>query len=224
VESVPLDETRLREARAASDRRTVRYEPALQLIELLLAGTSVALGSGDTEARVRIPGFAFDMNRLWQQLLARVLTEWDPGADIREEVSLRDLFAGDPAFPLLRRNVPMPRPDFGVYQRGKLIAYLDAKYRDLSATTLPREMLYQLALYATAQGAGVAAILYPTDAPNRAEERLLIQDPRSGVTRATVAMRPVCLERLEGLIAADPSAVRQRERTAFARDLCGLTV
>jgi len=222
VESVPLDVTRLREARAASDRRTVRYEPALQLIELLLAGTSVALGADDTEARVRIPGFAFDMNRLWQQLLGRVLTEWDPGAEVREEVALRDLFASDPAFPILRRNVPMPRPDFGVYQRGRLIAYLDAKYRDLSATSLPREMLYQLALYATAQGAGAAAMLYPTDVPNRAEERLLIRDPRSGVTRATVALRPVSLGRLEALINAEPSAARDRERSAFARLLCGL--
>lgn len=64
-------------------------------------------------------------------------------------------------------------------------------------------------------------MLYPTEAPDAAEERLMIRDPATGATRATVALRPVSLARLEGLISAAPSAARERARQVMARKLCG---
>ena len=221
VERFPLDDACLRGAKSALDRRTIRYEPALRLIELLHTSQSVSLDGDPDDQRVTLPGFALDMNRLWQRLLGRVLLEWDSGFETREEVALRGLIATDPAFNPRRRSVPTPRPDFALFRDGTLVGYLDAKYRDLWETALPREMLYQLALYAAAQGQGAAAMLYPTEAADAAEERLVIRDPSTGSTRAKVAMRPVSLTRLEALVAAVPSADRERARSGFAQYLCG---
>jgi 5-methylcytosine-specific restriction enzyme subunit McrC len=222
VERLPLDAELLRGARAVLDRRTVRYTPALRLIELLHTGQAVTLDEDPDGPRLSLRGFALDMNGLWQQLLGRVLGEWNTGLELREQVALKGVIARDPFFAPRRTRVRTPKPDFGVFRDGRLVAYLDAKYRDLWATSLPREMLYQLALYATAQGQGAAAMLYPTDATGAAEERLVIRDPATGVTHATVALRPVSLARLESLIAMPPSGSRERARAAMARELCGV--
>lgn len=222
VDHVPLDRRLLRDAHGALDRRTARYAPALRLIELLHVGQAVTLDDDPENSHMSMPGFALDMNSLWQRLLARVLAEWGDEMEVRQEVSLSGVIAQDPAFSPKPRHVKPPRPDFAVYRNAKLTAYLDAKYRDLWNTRLPREMLYQLALYATAQGQGAAAMLYPTEDIDAVEERLLIRDPGSGATRAAVALRPVLLARLEDLIAQPATAARTRARAEIARRLCGL--
>ncbi len=222
VESVPLDARLLTSARAALDRRTVRYAPVLGLIELLYAGQSVSLTDDPEPSRIPIRGFALDMNALWQRLLGRVLAEWGTECEVRSEVALRGVITQDPAFSPKRRVLAAPRPDFGVYRGGALVAYLDAKYRDLWETALPREMMYQLALYAAAQERGAAAMLYPTEARDAREERLLVNDPATGLPRASVALRPVLLATLEELISMSPSVQRDRARASFAHALCGL--
>lgn len=217
--SVPIDTvTALDAAERVMDRRTVRYAPAMRLIALLLEGTSVSLEDGDPMENVSLPGFAIDMNRLWQHVLARVLGEWTDGVEVKEEFGLRGLFQRHVAFPF-RRQVPTPRPDFAVFRQGRLQTFLDAKYRDLWATSLPREMLYQLALYAMAQGKGAAAMLYPTDAPDAAEQRLDIRDPATSAIRASVALRPVALSALESLISSPATTARANARRAFAEQL-----
>jgi 5-methylcytosine-specific restriction enzyme subunit McrC len=222
VKHPELSTSVLKQAWQTLDRRTVRYTPALRLIELLLAGTAVSLEDDSTDRTVAIPGFALDMNGLWQRLLGRVLSEWAPGVRIREEVSLRHIFQRNPTFAPRYRQMPQPRPDLAVLVPGRDIAYLDAKYRDLWLHTLPREMLYQLAVYASAQRSGVAAMLYPTDEVAAAEERLDICDPSNARVQGVVALRPVHLARLEQLVTAAPSPIRERERETFARALLGL--
>jgi 5-methylcytosine-specific restriction enzyme subunit McrC len=208
----------LRSAGAALDRRTRRYEAALRLIHLLIEGEAVTLEDDLGQQRVTLPGFALDMNRIWQQLLARVLLEWSDGVEVREEFALRGVFQQNPDYPL-RRRVPTPRPDFAAFVKGHLIAFLDAKYRDLWERPLPREMLYQLSLYAMAQGGGAAAILYPSDSAQAIEQRLDIRNPLSPVIHASVALRPVPLATLEALITAPATAGRSERRRAFARAL-----
>jgi 5-methylcytosine-specific restriction enzyme subunit McrC len=216
----PLSAELLRAARGALDRRTERYAPSLRLIELLEQAQSITPSDQPSPARVPLPGFALDMNRLWQQLLSRVLTEWSEGVEVREEYALREVFRSNSDYPL-RRSVPTPRPDFAVFGSGRLMTFLDAKYRDLWETSLPREMLYQLALYAMAQGRGAAAMLYPTSAGSAVEQRLDISDPVTGGVRASVALRPVHLKDMEALIAAPRTGHRQEARRAFARRLLG---
>jgi 5-methylcytosine-specific restriction enzyme subunit McrC len=218
----PLSRELLQAAEIAVDRRTRRYEPALRLIGLLVEGNSVTLDDDPGEPTIRIPGFALDMNRIWQRLLARVLREWMPGVEVREELSLRAIYRNNPDRPY-RRRVPQPRPDFAAFANGKLLGYLDAKYRDLWQQSLPREMLYQLSLYAMAQGRGTTAILYPSDTPLAVEQRLDIHDPLSGSTRASIALRPVLLDALERLIIAAPTHGRGQARLEFAQGLVGET-
>lgn len=222
VRPVSLSSDSIRSAQDTLDRRTARYAPALRLIELLHRGQALVLDGSTDHQPVSLPGFALDMNQLWQRLLGRVLSEWAPELTVLEEFGLKGLIARDQSFSPRRRSLPTPRPDFAVFRDASLVAYLDAKYRDLWSTSLPREMLYQLALYAAAQGHGAAAMLYPTEAPDAAEERLLIHDPISGGTRATVALRPVSLSRLADLISATPSAARDRARAVLAGELCGI--
>ena len=88
-------------------------------------------------------------------------------------------------------------------RRGQQVeAILDAKYRDLWEKPLPREMLYQLALYALGQSKGErrAAILYPTLAPEATEQAILLRDPSTGAPQAQVILRPVNLLKLEMLL------------------------
>lgn len=199
---------------AALDRRTRRYEPALRLIDLLWRGQGYDLSQPDASETAPLPGFAIDMNRIWQAVLSRLLREWS-GMDVREEYSLRNLFQADPDYPL-SRGLPRPRPDFAVFDGGRLTGYLDAKYRDLAVTDLPRDMLYQLAIYAMAQGRGTAAILYPTTRSRVAEERIAVRDPIAETVRGAVALRPVPLDELTALIRASQTRGLSAGRRIFA--------
>jgi 5-methylcytosine-specific restriction enzyme subunit McrC len=108
-----------------------------------------------------------------------------------------------------------------VIQRGaRTIALLDAKYRDLWEHSLPREMLYQLAIYALSQAAGAeAVIVYPTLHPGVEEARIAIRDPLYSDDRAYVVLRPVNLLHLERLISASDGRQERQACANFARYL-----
>jgi 5-methylcytosine-specific restriction enzyme subunit McrC len=220
VDRQPASVTLLSAAERTVDRRTRRYEPALRLTRLLLDGQALSVGDATKTSAVSIRGFAIDMNEIWQRVLWRVLSEWASGVEVRSEYALRRLFQSNSRFPI-RGRVPRPRPDYAVFVNGRLLGFLDAKYRDLWKTKLPREMLYQLAVYAMAQGRGTAAILYPTDAHAAAEQRIDIRDPLLGDVRCSVGLRPVALDVLAELIASPTSGMVETRRAEFARLLIG---
>ncbi len=164
-------------------------------------------------------GFALDMNILWQRLLGRVLHEWLADVDVKQEYALGQLIRPDPDYAPRRRSGHAPRPDFAVFRGGGLLSYLDAKYRDIWEKGLPREMLYQLALYAAAHEGGISSILYPTENHEASEERLRIHRPEDGSLRATVALRPVRLQELEQMIKLPVTDSRAERRARFAAAL-----
>jgi 5-methylcytosine-specific restriction enzyme subunit McrC len=95
---------------------------------------------------------------------------------------------------------------------------LDAKYRDLWTTSLPRDMLYQLTLYALAHPTRSAAILYPTADAAARLQRIVVQDPVGSGHLARVSLVPVALDELGALVAADGAAAA-RDRTTLALSL-----
>jgi 5-methylcytosine-specific restriction enzyme subunit McrC len=102
---------------------------------------------GDANS-LRLPGFLFDMNRVFQALISRYLQDHLDSYEMYDEHRVFSTIrqTRNP----LKRYAPVQKPDFVVRRQGKLVAILDAKYRDLWHHSLPREMLYQLALYALA--------------------------------------------------------------------------
>jgi len=212
----PLDRPTIAEAWRAMDRRTVAYEPALTLIELLLGGQGLALD--DQGGRVRLRGFLFDMNRFFQALISRFLRDHLTGVDVHDEHRLKGVFSYEPGLNPLARREPSLRPDFVVMRGGRTLAVLDAKYRDLWTNSLPREMLYQLALYALGRTSGerVSVILYPSDAAAR-EQAISVQDPVRGGKHARVVLRPINLLKLEQLLR--PGCTEQSQRAELAQRL-----
>lgn len=215
VTAVPLTADALKQAYRASDRLATAYRPALAIAELLLGGQGTALRDGQDATPV--PGFLFDMNRFFQALLSRFLREGLPDHEIRDEARLRGMLAYDERRNPRRRQAPSPRPDFMVLAPGKkTMAILDAKYRDLWERPLPRDMLYQLAIYAGGGTLGRATILYPTLIAGAQEACIEVRDPVSTRRLAEVILRPVNMGRLAEVVGATPGVARQREVAAFA--------
>lgn len=218
VSPIQLDWRALRQYRREANRLVAAYEPAITVIGLLLEAQGAALEQ-DQES-VRLPGFLFDMNRLFEALIGRFLREHLEGYVVEEQYRLKGLFAYEPEHNPLKRRPPTPRPDYVVSRDGKAVAFLDAKYRDLWAHELPRDMLYQLAIYALSRGAGDrATILYPTMDIAAREARIQISHPLRHTPTGQVVLRPVPLVRLSKLLAQPDTSSTQRARAALAKAL-----
>lgn len=209
-----LDRNLLVEAVRAMDRRTTVYKSVLHILQLLLDSNGVALD--DEEGTVTLPGFLFDMNRFFQALLSRFLREHLADAVLHDEYRLKTLYSYAPGLNPRNKKAPTPRPDFVIMQNGKMKAVLDAKYRDLWGQSLPREMLYQLSLYALGRSGQdrTAVILFPTLDDFASEQVLCINDPFQGHQQGRVVLRPVNLLELERLIRQGRAGVAQRSAMA----------
>lgn len=221
VRSRPLHKHVVTQAERNLDRMAAAYAPALTIISLLLDGEAPSLD--DAEEPLQLPGFLLDMNRFFQRLLGRFLRENLEHAEVIEEESLKELLRYAPGENPKRRRAPRPRPDFAIQlAQGKLLLF-DAKYRDLWEKNLPREMLYQLAMYALSQPKGsVATILYPTTIDAARSARIEIGEPFGGWDRASIVLQPVHLGQLDRAIAGGYATTRERQETArdmvFPRD------
>lgn len=214
-----IDMAGLARAARGIDRRTSHYRPALTLIELLLRGESLSLA--EAVVTVRLDGFLFDMNAFFQALLSRFLREHVVDAEILDEHRLRGVFFYDPRHNPQNRRGSVPRPDFVVRRDLRTLAIVDAKYRDLWARDLPREMLYQLAVYALTQPhrEPSATILYPTLSDGARDQVVAFQDVLRGAPKARVILRPVHLLVLDRLLRAGTGVEAGRQRRTLASRL-----
>lgn len=182
------------------NRLVAAYYPALKLITLLYSGNSIEFD--DAGRRIALPGFMYDMNRFFQSLLARFLNENLAGHQVSEEESLTEMMRYLPGRNPLQRTSPRPRPDFIIKRRARVMTLLDAKYRDLWEKPLPREMLYQLAIYALSQPTpATSAILYPTMSPHAREAVIEIREPSISRCLGFVSLRPIVLPQLVEVLA-----------------------
>jgi len=216
VQSIRLDEAVFARVIREQNRLLAAYEPAFELIRLLVNDMGAA---ADGEETAELPGFLFDMNRFFERLIERFLTEQLPDCKVTSQHTLRRLFSYDINHNPCGRRPPRPRPDLVISGAGQTVV-LDAKYRDLWVHTLPREMLYQLAVY-TLGGVGgrTATILHPTLALGAREQWVLIRDPVAGATTGKVVIRPVPVEQLASLLADPPTSLVQKRRRALALQL-----
>ena len=215
VTPAPLDRHLLDRFRQTANRLTRAYVPAAQLARLLLEGLGVSLGGA--EERVAAPGFLMDMNRFFQSLLTRFLTENAAGYEVRDEFPLRGVMRYTPQHNPRARRSPTPRPDFAVFREGRVRLFLDAKYRDLWDTRIPRDMLYQLAMYALLGcDSARAIILYPA-LQDRPDQEIEVRNPLGSKRRAFVVLRAANLGHMEALVTATHAAAGERERRSYAR-------
>ena len=217
VSLVRLDGITLDRAIRQMNRLTMAYAPAMSIIRLLVEAQGVVL-EGQTTTTT-LPGFLFDMNAFFQALMSRFLRENLPGYAVRDEHGLKGMMRYNPKFNPYpqRRRSPTPRPDYIVMDQRAICSILDAKYRDLWEKSLPREMLYQLVVYAISlRQCPQSTILYP-DAEDRAKQaRIDVTDPLYGRELGQVWLRPVSLPKIEKMVTSKTAQAR-REREAYAQ-------
>ncbi len=211
VSRLNLDARTLEQAIRGVTRLSASYLPALSIIRLLFEARGIVLEG--SQRAMNIPGFLFDMNAFFQALMSRFLKENLPDCVVREENALKGMMRYHPKFNPLHRQSPTPRPDFAIRRQGQVLTLLDAKYRDLWEKPLPREMLYQLVVYAISnRERPQSSILYPTLNPLAREARLDVTDPVYGKQLGQVCLRPLNLLEMESLVSIDNSAnLRRRE-------------
>lgn len=215
VSRINLDATMLDHAVRRLTRLTTAYVPSLSIIRLLVEAQGIVL-EGRT-LTTTLPGFLFDMNTFFQALLSRFLKDNLADCTVRDEHGLKGMIRYNPAFNPQGRQSPTPRPDYAIMRDGQLLCLLDAKYRDLWEKKLPREMLYQLIVYAIShQHQLQSTILYPTDNPQAKEAKIDVTDSVFGKRLGQVCLRPVHFGRIEVLISTDTAAA-QRERQVYAK-------
>lgn len=216
VTPIRLDGETVRLVRRTEDRMTQAYRSARVIIELLLDALGITLDSISTSASA--PGFFFDVNRFFQELLSRFLRENLEGLSVLDEFRLKGMLVYDSCHNPRRRKSPVLRPDYLIVDRHQPVAILDAKYRDLWNNDLPPDMLYQLTIYALSRFPEVrnAVILYPTVDAAAQEARIQVMDPLKGQRHAQVILRPVNLLTLEILLSQLQSLCQTKQRRDFA--------
>lgn len=217
---IQIDREVFRRINLKMNRLTRAYDSAISLIGILMDSAGIMFEK-KTEDSLKIPGFLFDMNRFFQALVSRFLRENLLSYTIRDELGIRGMirYIVNPK----RKHAPTPRPDFVIMQQREISAILDAKYRDLWERELPRDMLYQLSMYAMSQNnIRESAIIYPVMSKDAEEAKLEISDPVYAGGKAHVTLRPLDLMRLSDLI-SDPYDY-QRERKKLAEYLAFGTV
>jgi 5-methylcytosine-specific restriction enzyme subunit McrC len=131
-------------------RLNARYHSALRLAETVLRGASAEHGEGP----LRIDGFLFDMNKLFEDFVCTALREALAPHGGRAELQARGIH-------LDRDDAVRMRPDFVWYaDDGRPRAVADAKYKAEKQEGFPDADLYQMLAYCTALGLPDGHLVY----------------------------------------------------------------
>lgn len=215
-----LRQTEVDRAESELTRITAPYQQTLTLIRLLL--DSKGFDFEQQQDKTALPGFLFDMNAFFQHLLSRFMRENLHNRRIVDEERIRGVLEYSSNANPQHLRAPSPRPDYALFRGDRLVAYLDAKYRDIWLQRLPAKWLYQLSIYAIASPTNASVLLYPSTDGAAKDAQVMVRDPLSRVQQkdASVIVRPVNLLRLAELVSAGGLAGLQR--TALAEELVAL--
>jgi len=155
-----------------STRLTQRYQPALRLARLILAGDSVEHPPGGVDAA----GFVFNLDKVFEDWLFGVLRDalqMEYGGHVEDQhlVHLDD-----------ERGLDM-YPDITWWAGEHCLAVADAKYK-APAGRPPREDIYQMLAYCTALGLSTGHLVYAAGYQGPPAYRI----PRTDVTIAIHAL------------------------------------
>jgi|LSQX01.3.fsa_nt_gb 5-methylcytosine-specific restriction enzyme subunit McrC len=199
IDDIILTRGNLQLAKNSINRLTGRYSAVLEIINILYESQGIQLE--DKSRYINLKGYFFDMNAFFETLVGRLLANCADEYIVKNQISLHDMFIYTPGFNPCRRKSPTPRPDFALMRNGKVAKLLDAKYRDLWDKSLPREMLYQLAIYAVSGiGDNTATILYPATNDVPSIQKIDVNDPVSNRKMASVILKPLNLIKVADLL------------------------
>ena len=134
--------------RWTTSRLNGRYQPALRLAEIILAGDSFEHRLGE----LTLTGFTFDMWRVFEDFVCRAL---------REAFAVHGgLIALQDRWHLDDNQAILMKPDLVWYVGGTAVAVVDAKYKAEKPQGFPDADLYQLLAYCTALGLSVGHLVY----------------------------------------------------------------
>jgi 5-methylcytosine-specific restriction enzyme subunit McrC len=108
ISSIRLSKQVLDRVSRTINRLTANYQPAITLIEMLFVAGGISMD--EPQQTFPLPGFLFDMNLFFQNLLARFLTEHLPEYEMREQFRLEATmsYVNNPQ----KRKAPELRPDY----------------------------------------------------------------------------------------------------------------
>lgn len=216
VDVISLNKITLRKAKNSINRLTERYTPILEIINILYESQGIQLE--DKATTLNLHGYFFDMNAFFETLIGRLIANCHNDYSVKDQFSLQDMFIYAPDYNPRRRRSPTPRPDFALMKQGRVVKLLDAKYRDLWEKSLPRDMLYQLAVYAVSGiGDKTATILYPSVTKNSIMQKIDIKDPVLGSKMASITLQPINLIEISELILKDADNL-----TSYVNRIIGL--
>ncbi|MCZ4100807.1 McrC family protein [Streptomyces sp. H39-C1] len=137
-------------------RLNSRYHPALHLAGIILRDSSVEHIVGD----LRVNGFLFDMNKLFEDFVCVALREDLHGRGGRTELQGRGIHLDE-------ADTVRIRPDFVWYDAsGHARAVVDAKYKAEQPEGFPDADLYQLLAYCTALHLPAGHLIYAKGNPH----------------------------------------------------------
>lgn len=210
ISEIKLNKNILQSGKNHINRLNKRYEYAFELINIIYEGQGLVLE--DKGEKITLHGYFFDMNSFFETFVGKLIKNCSKEYSIKDQFSLNKMFKYVPEFNPRKRRSPLPRPDFALMKDNKVVKLLDAKYRDLWERELPREMLYQLSIYALSKiGDNTATIIYPAYSKIASVQKININDPIYNTRIGSVIMKPIDLDTLSILISNEEYAEELEE-------------
>ena len=219
-----LDYRMLAEARRGLNRLNAHYENAIHIVEMLYAGSGGFVLGATHQKQIRISGFFFDMNVLFERIIGKFLEKNLPKRyKVKTQSRFRIFFDKS----MHENNLPSIRPDIIISKKGKdgnieRLA-LDTKYKDIEEKRVKSADLYQLTVYALTcshhgkQAERRARIIYPTDRDT--QERCIVlrrSQHIGGGNLCEITLCPIDLRHLAEVIGKG-----EEERKRFALKIIG---